>query len=527
MAQVRTNECSLQYAIETSLGVAGTSWRRLEPNEIGSFGATISTTPRRPISKQRGRRKGLITNLESAPEFSADLTMSSIEDFLEGFMFSEFANVEFDLTHAKANGAALSTTATGYDLAAAATVGSLTNGTEIAAKTVYNATGAITLIYARGYLLAANNGLKPLNADVTGASTEITVSGLSVETAPANAKVWIAGVRTDDLTLTISGSTATLASAADIPNWATLGLRAGMYIHIGSGTSLGAVQNAYSTNTVFGYARITSVSGTTLNLDKLDSHLTGGPYGPATIDVLFGRFARNLEVDDNDNDERYLSRSYQLEMEWPNLGGAGLNEYEYAIGNQANELSMELAMEDKAVGTWGFVGQDTETPVVAASRKVGADSALAPLLVAGFGTMTSIASITTNVVSSVSDVCFKDITLAIRNNASPEGCLGHLGAEYINIGAFEIGLEGQMLFTRKEIVEAVRNNTTVTWALILYNEDGSAAFDVPSMTFGDGSRELPIDESVLVNITGESFTDATFGYDMGVSLFVGTPTARD
>ena len=523
MAEVRTNEVSLIYTIETSIGVAGTSWRRLEPNEINSFGATIETKARRPISNVRGRRKGVVTKLTSEPEIVADLTMASLEDFLEGFMFSEFANVEFDLTHPKVKGSALNATGTGYAFGAA--LSTFTNGTLLAGKMVFAGGGAITLVYAKGYLLSANNGLKALNADVTAASTEVTVSGLSAETAPANAKVWVAGLRTDDLTLTISGSTATLVSAGDVTNLATYGLRAGQYIHIGSGATNGTVQNAYSSNNVFGYARITSISGGTLNLDKLDSNLTGGPHSPATIDVMFGRFSRNVAVDANSDDNRYLSRSYQMEAAWPNLGGAGITQYEYAIGNVPNELAMEEPMEDIITGKWSFVGLDSETPVTS-PRKTGASAALSPIRVAGLGSMTGLASITTNLVSSVSDVCFKDITLSIKNNASPEGCLGELAAHNVNTGAFEISLEGQMLFTSAAIISAVRNNTTVTWAEILFNEDGAAAFDVPSMTIGDGSRELPQDETVRVNLAGESFTDATLGYDMGVSLFVGTPSIR-
>ncbi len=51
MPRVLTNNFSLAYNIETSLGVPGTVWFLLEPNSISTFGADITTVARDPISK--------------------------------------------------------------------------------------------------------------------------------------------------------------------------------------------------------------------------------------------------------------------------------------------------------------------------------------------------------------------------------------------------------------------------------------------------------------------------------------------
>lgn len=523
MTRVLTNNVSLRYVVETSLEVAPTSgWKLLEPNGGIKFGEAITTTARRPISPVRGRKKGTATDATSGVEFEADLTMSSFDDFAEGFVYSEYANVEFDLTHKKLKGSALNVTGTGYALGAQ--LNTFTNGTLLAGKMVYAGSGAITLVFASGYAIAGNNGLKALNADVTGTSTEVTVTGLSAETAPSSAAVWVAGIRTDDLTLTISGSTATLVSAGDISDWETYGLQAGQYIHIGSSTTGGAVQNAYSTNTVFGYARITSIDGDTLNLDKLDANLTGGPHSPATIDVMFGRFLRNVEVEADADDNRYIERTYQMEAVYPDLGGAGTDEYEYAKGNTPNQLTISLPLSDKATATWTFVG--TATDDITGTRKTGPSGAVAPGRTSAISTSGDIASITTDVVSSVSDVCFKDITLTINNSATVEKCLGQRAGSFVNAGAFEVKIEGQMLFTNKAIVNAVKNNTTVTAAVAVKNDNGAVVIDLPAMTFGGGDREFPVDASVLVSITGETFTDSTFGYDIGISTFASVPTLR-
>jgi hypothetical protein len=524
MARVLSNNVSLRYVVETSLGVAPTSgWVLTEPNGISTYGEEQTTVARRPISAIRGRKKGTVTDAVSNVEFEADLTMSSFDDFIEGFVFSEFANVEFDLTDAKANGAALDATGTGYDFAGA--VSTFTNATEVAAKMIWVTGAAQTLIYGSGYLLDANNGLKVLTADVASGSTAIVCAGTATETAPANAKVEVAGVAVDDLTLTISGSTATLVSAADVADWSVHGLNAGQFIHIGGTTSAGVNANLIATD-VYGYARITSISGATLNLDKLDAKLgAAGPHAPAArTDILFGRFLRNVAVTASANDARYIERTYQFEAVYPDLGGVGTDEYEYAKGNTANEIALSLPLSDKAMATWTFLG--TETGDITASRTTGPSTALDPLKTTAVSTSSDIASITTDVISLASDVCFKDLTVTINNNATPEKCLGSRAADFVNVGLFEVSIEGQMLFTNKSIVDAVKNNTTVTFTSIFKNDNGAVALDLPALTFGGGAREFPVDASVLVSVEGQTFTDPTLGYDLGVSLFPTVPTVR-
>lgn len=534
MARVLTNNVTLQYAVEASIGVLPGSplWRQLEPNNISSYGPTITTVERRPISQDRGRKKGAVVNLESAVEFDADLTLDAFTDFAEGFVFAEFANTEFDL---KSSSGTLPPPAVdgggGNDSFTIDAASAL-----LAGKLVFAAGAARSLVYAKGYTNAANNGLFVLAADVAGSGTavEVATATLVAETPPTNASLQVAGIRIgdSDLTLTVSGSTATLVSAADVTDWSTYGLLPGQFIHIGSADANGAVQNALNASASddsYGYARITSISGATLNLDKLGSALaTSDNTGEGDCDIMFGRFLRNVAVTADSDDSRYLEQSYQFEAQYPDLGGAGNDEFEYAIGNFANELALNFALNDKATATWGFIGTDTEDIVVAGSRKSGAASAIAPLRTTAINTAADIVSLTTDVVSLASDVCFKSLTMTLNNNVSPENCLGTLGAVFVNSGLFEVNLEGQLLFTNKEIASAVRNNTTVTFAAIFRNEDGAIAIDIPALTFGGGDKEFPVDQSVLVNLTGQAFNDPTGtipNVSLGISLFASVPTA--
>lgn len=515
-------------AIESDIGVLPGSpeWFVVEFETIGAYGAQITTAARRPISLDRGRKKGAVVDLESTVEFETDLTIDAYVRFAEGFVFAEFANKEFEL---RSGSGTLPPPVLGatddFTIDAASAL--------LAAKMTYAATGARTILWAKGYTNAINNGMHVLNLDV--ASTNVIASvatNLVTETPPTNASLCIAGVEIDngDVTLTVTGgATATLVSAAHVTSWKTLGFFKGMFVHVGGVDTDGSVVNAFDgagTDDIYGYCRITNdPTGNTLALDKLSPSIAAATseVNSGILQILHGRFARNVQVTADADDNRYLERSYQFEASYPGLGTAGATEYEYAVGNFANEFAFNLPLVNKATVNFGFIG--TNSDLITASRKTGASSAKIPLRTTAFSTSLDLVSITTDVVSQTSDVCFKSLTLTLLNNVSPEKCLGTLGAVFVNAGLFEANLEGQMAFTNKSIVNAIRSNTTVTFAAVLRNDDGAIAIDMPELTLGGGGREFPIDQTVLVNLTGNSFTSNSYGHDIGMTLFAVVPTS--
>lgn len=524
MAQVLTNNVGLAFTIESSLGVLpGTPlWQKLEPNGISTYGAETTTVERTPISQDRGRRASIVTDLDSSVEFESDLTMDAFSNFIEGFMFVEFRNVEFNLKASSGTVPPPAASSTTFTIDSVSTL--------LAAKGQFVGSAAISLLYGNGYVNAGNNGLHALTIDMVATDVIVTVAGstLVTETPPTSASLELCGMRSDDCTFTVSGATATLVSAADL-DFTTMGLLAGQYIHLGSSTTAGAVQNAMQdsvANDTFGYTRITAVSATTLNLDKLDVNLGSGgsPYTPGTLDIMYGRYLRNVAVTTDVDDARYLTRSYQFEAAYPDLGGAGTDEYEYAIGNLANEITIDVPLADKAGVTFGFIGTNTDD--ITPSRKTGAATAQGVGRDIGISSSNDMASLSTDLISVVGDVCFKSLSLTLNNGISPEKCLGTQGASFMNTGQFEVNLDAQMMFTNKQITNAVKNNTTITLALILKNENGAIALDIPSMKVSGGDKEYPVNESVLANLTGTAFNDATLGTSLGISLFPTVPTVR-
>ena len=498
MSRVLTNNISLAYSIEATFGVLNPSgeWKLLEPNDISTFGATITTVARNPISRTRQRRKGTVTDLDSAAEFEHDLTKEVFIDFIEGFVFANFLGQQL----------------AGRPTAVDADSYTVPSGDVLDAQ---------TLLFARGFPDAANNGLKEVDTGATATDIPIVGAGLTVDAAvptEQNATLDIAGRRgtLSDLDLDVTAGVGTLTSAA-AEDFTTWGLEVGQLIHIGGLTVANQFDSAGSG--MVGYGRITAITATTITMDKLSSTLVTDDGSGDTVDILFGRFLKNLPTDDAD----FIERSYQFEAALPNLENPGPGDcYEYSLGNLANTMAITLPLADKATVTFGFVGTDTQIPT--STRATNADT---PTLTRQSGAFNTSADILRLRIQELDETgittCFKDVTLTLNNNVSPEKCLGTLGAVFMNTGNFEVDLEGQILFTDKAVAEAVRNNETVTMDLLLQNDDGAIAFDIPAMTLGDGSKEFPVNESVLMNLTGQAFGDPILDTSIGISLFPVVP----
>ena len=515
MGRVLTNNTSMCYTIETALGTAGTLWHLLEPNSVNTFGAEITTVSRTPINKNRQRNKGATTDLDSSVEFEHDLTLSNFMDFIEGYCFSTAVNADLDMVVSNVDG-----TNDEYDVTA------LTSAQ--AGKLGFSDGEYASLIYARGFSNSANNGLKQLDASASTSDTAVGVSTslISEASPPANAQVELAGLMFLDGTTDVSVAydsvnkrlTITVGSGITGFDWSDFGLTVGQMVHLGSPDGSGGVQNALedsSANDTYGMARVKTITATVLTLDKTDTTLqVASPTSPATLDLLFGKFVRNVAVDATN----YLERSFQFEAEFPNLGTGGAAEYQYSKGNFCNTAGFNLPLTEKATVTFGFIGTDTDNPTT--TRKTGAALATKPVANAAFNTSSDIARLrVTETDEDGLSTDFKSLTFTLNNNVSPEKVLGTLGAKHINTGNFEVDIEAQMLFTDGDVVAKIRDNETVTMDFVLKNGDGGIAVDVPAMTMGGGDREFPVNETVLINVTAMAFADPVLETSLGVSVF--------
>lgn len=497
MARSLTNNLSLRYAIESSVGtLPGTPlWQVLEPNSIGAYGASITTVPRNPISNTRQQRKGSVTDLESSVEFEADLTKDAILDFMEGFMFASRANTD-----------EIPTIQAGSDYDTLAATGSDTfTHTAIGA-----ALAAGTLVYARGFATAANNGLFEVDALSTTTVTELANTPGTVAETPATttgATVEVCGFRFTDLTWT--DATETIGSAGT--DLTTLGLTVGQLVRVGSDA------NSFTNGQVVG--RIVSIATASIVLDKVQNLGTGtlnggGDEVASDVDLLYGQFIRNVGVDDTD----YLERFFQFELRLADLDSVGTDEYEYAVGNLCNELTINLPGQDKATLGFSFLGTNADD--FTTTRKGNSANAVEPVKTEAFNTAAAFSRLNLLTTSEASlATCFKSLTMTIANEGSLEKCLGTLGASFVNVGNFTLSFDAELLFTDSDVADAVKNNTTLTFDLVLRNGDGAFGLDVPSLTLGDGTKGFPVNESITISTTATAFQDPTLATSLSYSDF--------
>ncbi len=497
MGRTLTNKIQISYTIETALEVAGTSWFQLEPNAINTFGANITTTPRDPISKKRQRRKGTTTDLDSSVEFESDFTRESFLDFLPGFMFSNIVGPPIF--------APTAVTSTGY---------TVSSGGDLKIQ---------TMVYARGFTNAANNGIKVVLTGST--ATEIKVTGLVAEGSPPTnpaPSVEVAGHRglAGDFEIDASGDL--ISTDAVTPfDFTDESLTVGQFMWVGGLVTANQFFEQGDTSTNFGMVRIVSLATQKAVLEKRratfvldDGTDTGAGGTDLLIDIFFGRFVRNVAVDDSD----YLEQSYHFEAAYTDLATGPVDAYEYAKGNFCNTMQVNLPLADKATVSFGFIGTDTDNPTT--SRKSGASAGQQPLQTGAYNTSSDFTRLRmTKADESGLSTDFKSITLTINNNVSPEKVLDKLGAKFMNAGNFEVDIEAQLLFSEMTVVNAIRDNETATMEIGLRNDDGGMIFDLPSMTIGGGGKEFPINESVLINTTTQAFEDAILVNSLGITLF--------
>lgn len=504
MGRVITNGTTLSVAREASLGVlpGAPQWYELEPNGINSWGTTIAKEARSPISQARARRKGVVTDLDSAVEIEADLTLTHLRIFAESFLFSRAVGADAYLTSAA--------TATGYTVPAfsAAQAGRL----------LYSGAGAgaVSLVYVTGFVNDANNGLKAVTAAHAAAGTELKAAGNVVEAVPADnlVEVQVAGLRGAAGDLEIDAQGNLISTALD---FTTTGITPGQTIHVGGLDVAHQFFNEENT----GFARVRIVEPNKLTLDKKDVAFvvddgtdTGAGGANLRIDILFGQFVRNVDVNDVD----YREFSNQFELASPNLMPGGLTGYEYSLGNYADSLSLSIPLSGKATITMGFIGTDTLKPNTV--RALNAANAKGGGQTESFGSASDIARLRAQDVDEAGlTTDFKSATFTLTNNVAGEKVIAKLGPKYLNVGNIEVDVETQVLFTNPDVIERIRCNKTVALDWIMRNGDGGVAFDLPSGTFDGGGREMPANQSVLLNTTFMAHEEEEFDFTCGLSFF--------
>lgn len=455
--------------------VSGTPWTVQQPNEISSYSADITKTQRTPISTDRSARKGTVTNVEVAPGFQTDITLDTFRYWGDGFLYSRWMGagaIDIDV---------ISVDSDSYTVAALA-----------------SALPAGTLVYAAGFMMAANNGLKTVGSGST--TTDINVTGLVAEASPpVTARLYVVGTVADAGDIAVNANGQITSTTLD---FTTLGLIPGQYIYI----------DGFTQTVTSKLARVVAVTAHVLTLASSEFVTEVGTG--KTVSIYVSSFVRNVPVDSAD----FVKTEYTMEARYntePEI-------FEYARGVSANQMTINAPLTEKMTMDLTFVAQDLSEPVDTPLPGSGYYDFIEN---EAYNTVTNLNRVRlTGIDESGLSTYLKDTTITINNNVSGENTLGRMGATFTNLGNLEVTIDTEAVMTDGAVLAAIRNNTTVTFELAGVNGDGAFVVNIPAMTLGDGSKNLATGEKVKVTVSGTAHEEAGLDFMIGFSLFPYLPT---
>lgn len=495
MGAVNTNSISLAYIREQTLGqlpATGTA-EYLEPNDISGYGVEITTVARNPISKYRMNKKGTITDVQSSVSFSQDTTASLLLGFLQGAIYSTWqerpAQTRGDVSASSAK--------TGY-VFANALAGAPVEG---------------TILFARGFVNQANNGLKIVGAGAT-TTDIITTDGASYvdETGGESTSVFAAGFQAASGDISIDASGNIVSTVLD---FTTLGLELGSAIFVGGLDPA----TKFDTEADYGLCRVRAVEPNRITVDKRPTTWTADAGTGKTIHIYYGWFIKDVPVDD----PAFNERSFAFEAAYPGIMENGADGYEYATGNVINTMEISLPLSDKSESTVTTFGMDVQ-PITATRQPY---DFFRPLFMEAYSTPNDFIRLRVEKADETGlSTLFKEVTLTLNNNAGGENVLGKIGPAFTNYGNFDVTVAFTCIFTSPEIPKMIRNNCTCSMDWCIVNNDAGFNFDIPSMTLGDGTKDFAVNEKVKIALSSSAFGDPDPGYTLGVTFFPYLPNPK-
>ena len=501
MAQVPkidSNITGLAYAEEGSLGLlpgegglAGSPvWYRLNPNSYSDFGGEVITTAPNPINPSRQRRKGVITDLNASAGINHNLTYENLTDLMQGVFFADI----------RAQGEE-AVTAVDVDLA---------NPDEYQ---VASTTGFLvgSLIIGKNFTNSANNALNAVTAIVADTSVEVADGQLTDETPGSDAVIKVVGFQFEDAdaVIDVTGDLPTLTSTA-VADLTTLGLVPGQWVYLGGDTT--ASQWTAAANN--GFKRIRSVTASAITFDKSDSSMVAdaGVVGK-TIQMFFGDVLRNESA------ALINRRSYHLErtLGAPDDSSSDVQS-ELIKGAVPSEVSFNIPQSDLASIDLSFVGVDNEQRDAATGPKQ--TSVISPVAASEYNSSSDIGRIRLSVVSDTDEATsalfayVTEATVSINNNITPNKAIGVLGSFDVTAGTFEVSGEITAYFSNVSAVQAVRNNSDVSFDVSFVKDNTAMVLDLPLISLGQGRLNVEVDQPITLPVS----TDAASGEDISADL---------
>lgn len=559
--KIDSNVTGFRYAEEECFKTLPTTptWRVLEPNSYADFGGEVALIARNPISADRQRKKGVITDLDASGGFNTDLTQENLQDILQGYFFADLrkkaefdsstvtnvdgTNEEYELT-AVALSAVVAAGGTGYTdgdtlstsggtgtpatFTAAVSGGVVTGVTLVTAGsytvvptdpiTTTGGTGtgctltvtwdtedqfyAGDLLWAKGFGDAANNGLKNVIATID--ENHVSVSEDLVDDASPAGTISRVGFQfaTGDVDVDVSGTFPKYVTSAK--DCTELGLTPGDWIFPGGDAAANQFANAENN----GFKRVLLVEADGITVDKSDDTMVAETGTGLDIQIFVGRVLKNETGTD------IVRRSYNLErtLGAPDATAPTEIQSEYLVGAIPSELTVNVSTADKVNIDLAFVAADHEQR----TGTQGVKSGNRPDLVESDAFNTSSDFTRIRLASYDGDdeaptplfAFIQELTLSINNNLSPAKAVGTLGAFEVTAGTFAVSGSLTAYFSDVAAIQAVRNNADITLDFAIVKANAGVVFDVPLLALGDGRANVAQDEPITLPLTNEAATGA-------------------
>ena len=559
--KIDSNVTGLRFAEETSFDVLPGSpvWYPLEPNSYSDFGGSVTLLARTPISADRQRKKGVITDLDASGGFNTDLTQTNLQKLLQGFFFADLrtkaefgstnvtnvdgTNDEYEFT-ANAVSATVAAGGSGYTDNDTLTVSGVTGTaptftatvsggvvqsvtlatagaatvvpTDPAATTGGTGTGctlnvlwntedefyAGDLIWAKDFTNSANNGLKNVIATID--EVHVSVSEDLVDEATPTGTISRVGFKfgTADLDVDASGTLPKITSTTK--DFTELDLVPGDWIFSGGDTATTKWTNAANN----GFKRVLKIETNALTIDKSDQDMVTETGTGLTIQLFCGRVLKN------ETGTLIKRRSYNLERTLGAPDDAKPTEIqsEYLTGSIPSEMTMNVATADKVNVDLTFVSADSEQRTGSTGVKSGSRPAIVEA--DAFNTSSDFTRIRLAVYDKDDEAptplfaFVQEFTITINNNISPAKAVGTLGAFEVTAGTFAVGGNMTAYFSDVAGVSAVRNNDDITLDFAIVKANAGLVVDIPLLSLGDGRPNVAQDEPITLPLTNEAATGA-------------------
>lgn len=517
--KISSNVTGLRIAEEASIKVLPVTpvWDPYEPNSYSDFGGNLTLLARNPITAGRQRKKGVITDLDSAGGFQTDITQTNLQKLLQGFFFASLRE--------KVNSSAVAITSV-----------DATAGNHFNAASGLSSFQVGARVRTTGFSNPANNGIFTVTAKT---ATVLTVSETVVAEAspPAAARITTIGVVVAPaaIDVVVSGTWPTLTSGSF--DFLSLGVVPGEWVYIGgdaAGTKfVGATSGVLVNN---GFKRVKSVTTGVLTFDKSDYDMVAETGTGIGLHIYVpARILKN----ENGSESSYpiVRRTYQMErlLGAPDTGSPSSIQSEYIVGAVPNQFTMNVSPADKITCDLSYMAMDFEQRTAATGVKTGTRPALVDA--DAFNTSTDFSRIKLSLITSGEEAPTRlfafvtDLKVTIDNGVSLDKAVGVLGGFDASEGDFSVGGSLTAYFADVTAVSAVRNNSDVTLDFVVVKNNAGIVVDLPLIALGDGRLSIEKDKSITLPLTlaaaSAAKIDSATDYTAMMCFFDYLPSAAD